>query len=763
MKSIYRQVKHSGMAAVALTMLAAVVILAGIARPAQAQTYTPLYAFGAVDSTQNGPNGQLALGRDGNFYGTINSIISEIYKITPEGTETLLWGAGTYPNGSVCYSGLTLGADGLLYGTCEMWDGFTGNGGIIFKFDPSTLQFTSLYSFPYCGTTWLPSPLTLGTDGNFYGTTFGSGYCDTGWGTFFRITPTGKFTTLHVFQGYTANEPGEPSGPLTLGANGNFYGTSQAGGYPDDYNGGTVYEITPQGKVTLLYSFPNTGPLYPEAGVTQGADGKFYGTANDGGTYGEGAIFQWASTGKINYLHYFNRSTDNAGFPTLPITLGSDGNLYEADSDYINGSYGPESFFEITTKGVYTDLFNLLVPEGICDENTVNGCLLSSPLALHPNGTFFGTTLQGGVYEGEGIGRGVFYSLNTGLKPYIILQFPLGGFGTTLGIFGQGFSTASAVEFNGTLASFTVVSDTYLEATIPTGATVGYVTVTESTGSLKSAIKFTPQNAIPTITSLSPSSAMVGSAGFTLTVNGTGFVSASVVKWAGSVRTTTFVSATEITAIINAADVAKAGTFKVTVTNPAPGGGTSAGSNFAVDNPAPTLTALSPSSAMVGSAGFTLTVNGTGFVSTSVVKWAASARTTTFVSATEITATINAADVAKAGTFKVTVANPAPGGGTSAASNFVVDNPAPTLTSISPSSATHGGAAFTLTATGTNYVLGSVIEWKGVKLTTTYVSGTTLTATVPAADIKTAGTASVTVVNAAPGGGTSAAQAFTIN
>jgi hypothetical protein len=182
-----------------------------------------------------------------------------------------------------------------------------------------------------------------------------------------------------------------------------------------------------------------------------------------------------------------------------------------------------------------------------------------------------------------------------------------------------------------------------------------------------------------------------------------------------------------------------------------------------IDNPVPVITSLSPNTAIAGGAGFTLTVTGKNFVSTSVVKWAGSARATTFVSATELTATILATDIAKGGTFAVTVNSPAPGGGTSGASNFVVDNPVPTLTSISPSSATHGGAAFTLTATGTNYVVGSVIEWKGVKLTTTHVSSTTLTATVPSTDIKTAGTAAVTVVNSTPGGGTSAAQTFTIN
>ncbi len=180
-------------------------------------------------------------------------------------------------------------------------------------------------------------------------------------------------------------------------------------------------------------------------------------------------------------------------------------------------------------------------------------------------------------------------------------------------------------------------------------------------------------------------------------------------------------------------------------------------------NPKPTLASLSPSTATAGGAGFTLTVNGTGFLATSVVDWAGSARVTTYVSATEVTAAITAADIAKAATYKVTVTNPAPGGGTSVSVNFAVNNPVPTLISMLPNSATHGGAAFTLTVTGTGYVAGSVIKWKTAKLTTTFVNSTTLTATVPSTDIKTAGTAAVTVYNATPGGGTSAPLTFTIN
>ena len=180
-------------------------------------------------------------------------------------------------------------------------------------------------------------------------------------------------------------------------------------------------------------------------------------------------------------------------------------------------------------------------------------------------------------------------------------------------------------------------------------------------------------------------------------------------------------------------------------------------------NPLPTITTLTPGSVLTGSPTFTLTVDGTGFITSSVVKWNGSPRTTTYVSPTEVTALINAVDIVKAATFKVTVTNPTPGGGTSVAVNFVVNNPAPTLISMLPTSAKHGGKAFTLTVTGTGYVSTSAVYWNTTKLATKYVSSTTLTATVPSTDIQTAGTAAVTVVTPAPGGGTSAPLTFTIN
>ena len=269
----------------------------------------------------------------------------------------------------------------------------------------------------------------------------------------------------------------------------------------------------------------------------------------------------------------------------------------------------------------------------------------------------------------------------------------------------------------------------------------------------------------PQITSLSPDQAVAGSAEFTLTVNGSGFINGtgsdrSVVHWNGSPRTTTFVSSTVLTATIPASDIATAGTANVTVVNP--GNLTSNTATFTINNPSPTITTISPATAVAGSGNFTLTITGTNFVNGAVVRWNGSDRTTTFVSSTQLTAAIPASDVATAGTANVTVFNPAPGGGESGAVTFTINNPAPTISSISPATAVAGSGNFTLTITGTNFVTNSVVRWNGSPRPTTFVSSTQLTAAIPASDIATAGTASVTVFNPAPGGGTSNTATFTI-
>ena len=262
-----------------------------------------------------------------------------------------------------------------------------------------------------------------------------------------------------------------------------------------------------------------------------------------------------------------------------------------------------------------------------------------------------------------------------------------------------------------------------------------------------------------TLTTLSPSSAAAGGPAFTLTVNGSNFVNGSVVSWNGANRTTTFVSATQLTAAIPAADIAAAGSASVTVQNP--GGAVSNALTFTISGAStPTLTTLSPNSAAAGGPAFTLTVNGSNFVNGSVVSWNGANRTTTFVSATQLTAAIPAADIAAAGSASVTVQNP--GGAVSNALTFTISSAStPTLTTLSPSSAAAGGPAFTLTVNGSNFVNGSVVSWNGANRTTTFVSATQLTAAIPAADIAATGSASVTVQN--PGGAISNPLTFTIS
>ncbi|NJD10053.1 MAG: hypothetical protein FIB01_06250, partial [Gemmatimonadetes bacterium] len=291
-------------------------------------------------------------------------------------------------------------------------------------------------------------------------------------------------------------------------------------------------------------------------------------------------------------------------------------------------------------------------------------------------------------------------------------------------------------------------------------------------GGASAAKTFTINNPVPTVAALNPATATVGGVTFNLTVTGTGFSNGSLVRWNGQDRTTTFVSATELRAIITAADIAVTGTAQVTVFNPAPGGGASTALPMAINNPSPTLAALDPTGAIAGGAAFSLKVTGTGFVAASVVRWNGVDRATTFTSATELRAAISAADIANAGSATVLVFNPAPGGGSSGTQSFTIGNPAPAITSLGPATMRAGRPAFTLTVTGTGFVAGSVVRWNGQDRPTQVVapyaldawssSATQLTANITAADVAAAGTAQVTVFNPSPGGGTSTAVAFPI-
>ena len=182
----------------------------------------------------------------------------------------------------------------------------------------------------------------------------------------------------------------------------------------------------------------------------------------------------------------------------------------------------------------------------------------------------------------------------------------------------------------------------------------------------------------------------------------------------------------------------------------------------------PSISAATPDAITAGGGDLNLIVDGSGFVASSVVQWNGSPRTTTYVDSTTLQATIPAADIASVGTANVTVVTPPPGGGTSNAVTVdivppgQIPNPVPTLAGASPTVITAGQPDTQVTISGAGFVQDSVVRWNGSDRPTSYVSDTTLTVLIPAADIATAGTGALTVFSPSPGGGTADAQSIAI-
>jgi hypothetical protein len=268
-------------------------------------------------------------------------------------------------------------------------------------------------------------------------------------------------------------------------------------------------------------------------------------------------------------------------------------------------------------------------------------------------------------------------------------------------------------------------------------------------------------NPTPVLLGAEPAMVITGSDGATVTLNGQDFLPTSRVRWNEGDRVTTYVSGTSLTVRLTAQDLANVGSGELVVFNPPPGGGLSGILPLTIGYPTPTISAVSPASAEFGAAETTLRITGTGFHRNSSIRWNTDYMFGTFVSPTELTAVLPQYLLTGGGVAKITVVNPTPGGGASNAVDFTVNNPVPELTSISPTSVFTGNG-FTLTVNGSKFTRNSVIRWNGADRATTYVSATRLTAQIPAADVTSAGTASITVFTPAPAGGASQARTLTI-
>jgi uncharacterized repeat protein (TIGR03803 family) len=275
-------------------------------------------------------------------------------------------------------SGLTLGMDGNLYGTTQF--GGPVHAGTVFRVSAGGVV-SNLASFG-AGTGFGPrGGVVEGLDGNFYGTTeFGGS--DTG-GNIYRMTPAGILSNIYSFSG--GSDGYLPIAPLVRGSDGNFYGTTQYGG---DFGLGNIFKVSTDGTFANLYSF--TGGLddsAPTNELMQAADGNFYGVTQHGGTLGLGSVFQLTPGGTFTTIYSFTGGTDGK-FPNGPLAQGPDGALYgTTQHSTFHGFAFYGVVFKVTTGGAFTTLYML---------NLNDGHYPAAGLFQDNNGNFFGTAEFGG-------------------------------------------------------------------------------------------------------------------------------------------------------------------------------------------------------------------------------------------------------------------------------------------------------------------------------------------------------------------------------
>ena len=273
---------------------------------------------------------------------------------------------------------------------------------------------------------------------------------------------------------------------------------------------------------------------------------------------------------------------------------------------------------------------------------------------------------------------------------------------------------------------------------------------TTSTGTTTPTPPTQANNPTPSVSSFAPASIVAGSAAQTLTVMGTGFIASSVVDSDGSALTTTYVSATELKAALPAAAVAGDGTLKITVTNPAPGGGMSSVSNYTVTVPTAAVSSLSPQVVPQGQAA-TIDVSGTGFEANSVAQWNGSARPTAIISATSLKITLTAADTKAFGTGKITVVNP--GLASTTPLELVVNASTPTITSVSPNaiqSYSNSSIPQQVLIYGSGFAAAAGVQANGAPATVIAQNSTVITVSLPSSLFATTGSISLVVTNPGP-------------
>jgi len=429
-----------------------------------------------------------------------------VFEITPAGDLTTIY---SFCSQTGCADGadpvgLVFGPGGNLYGTT--FAGGTSTLGTVYKLS-LTGQLTTLHTFCTGNCTDGANPensLAVGTDGNLYGTSSPASPAQKG-GFVFKITPAGVLTTIYNFCSLPNCADGDYPSALVLGRDGNFYGTTELNNARGTF--GDIFRITPEGKLTVLHRFcsePNCADgANPNGGLVQAPNGNFYGSTVHGGAnetsclQGCGTLFEITPAGKLTTLYSFCSLSDcgDGELPGAPPVFDAKGNLYGTTvyggpyPQQCNGN-GCGTAFELTPAGQFTVLYNFCSQDECSD-----GATPSIELTLATNGNLYGTTVNGGenisvCNESGSIGCGTIFSLSPVAKPFVEPLPAFGIVGAEIGILGNRLTGATSVTFNGTPATFTVKSPTMIFANVPTGATSGYVTVTTANGTLKSNAPF---------------------------------------------------------------------------------------------------------------------------------------------------------------------------------------------------------------------------------------------------------------------------------
>ena len=496
---------HSGNA---LLMAAIFCVVTAIA--SHAQTLTTIHNFDGTDG--QAPLG-LVQGTNGVLYGTaanggigcpgtVRSGCGVVYGITASGEFATIYKFCSVTN---CPDGqqpneLTLGSNGNLYGTTlggGIYNAACASSGLpgcgtLFQITP-TGRLTTLYRFcseKYCADGFDPqsAPPVFGANGNLYGTTFVGGhlegdFCPYGCGTVFEFTTAGALTTLHEFCKGQCYDGGGPNG-LTVGTDGALYGVSISN---RNAEGGAVYRMSPGGNFTTLYQFCDVvdcaSGSYPLP-LVDGTDGNLYGTTFFGGGASQaGTFFSITPAGELTTLYDFCSLTNcvDGEFPSTVI-LGTDGNFYGTTS--LGGANSAGTIFKITPAGQLTTLYNFCSQTGCADGQQV------ASLTQGTDGNFYGATSIGGTSNNCFSGCGTVFKFSTGLAPFVKANPTFGAPGNVVGILGNNLASTTSVSFNGVPATFKVISGTYLQAQVPSGATTGSITVTTSDGTRSSDVPF---------------------------------------------------------------------------------------------------------------------------------------------------------------------------------------------------------------------------------------------------------------------------------